>query len=150
LPYPNFGLISYQQCTQCDLHTTISETTMISARTASKQPRKNANSVASPGRDPSPPGDSNQNKNSRSPLMSRLAVGIEPPGSFWKKPRNSIKQCRNKWKTCNFNQPRHSTIYMYLKHQKQLPLPGFLAKFKFLCVSLHKNLPSLCFPLQPT
>jgi len=64
LPYPKFELISYQQCTQYDLHTTISETTMISTRTTSKQPRKNANSVASPGRYPSPPGDSSQNKNS--------------------------------------------------------------------------------------
>jgi len=24
--------------------------------------------------------------------MSRLAVGIEPPGGFWEKPRNPIKQ----------------------------------------------------------
>jgi len=26
--------------------------------------------------------------------MSRLAIGLEPPGGFWEKPRNPIKQCR--------------------------------------------------------
>jgi len=25
--------------------------------------------------------------------MSHLAVGIKPPGGFWEKPRNPIKQC---------------------------------------------------------
>jgi len=25
--------------------------------------------------------------------MSRLAVGIKPPGGFWEKPRNPTKQC---------------------------------------------------------
>ncbi|QCE04044.1 hypothetical protein DEO72_LG8g2077 [Vigna unguiculata] len=54
--------------------------------------------VAPPGRNSSPPGDSNQNKNTRSSLMSRLAVGIKPPGGFWEKPRNPIEQCRNRWK----------------------------------------------------
>jgi len=33
--------------------------------------------------------------------------------------------------------------------RKQLPLLGFLAKFGLICLSLHQNLPSLCFPLQP-
>jgi len=52
-------------------------------------------------------------------------------------------------KGCSFNQTRHNAIYIYLKHQWQLSLPGFLAKFELICLSLHQNLPSLCFPLQP-
>jgi len=56
--------------------------------------KQNTTKVAPPGRNSSPPGDSNQNKNIRSPLMSRLAVRIKPPGGFWEKPRNPIEQCR--------------------------------------------------------
>jgi len=55
---------------------------------------QNSNSVAPPGRNSSPPGDSTQHKNSCSSLMSCLAIGLEPPGDFWEKPRNPIKQCR--------------------------------------------------------
>ncbi|QCD87864.1 hypothetical protein DEO72_LG3g2404 [Vigna unguiculata] len=54
--------------------------------------KQNTIKVAPPGRNSSPLGDSNQNKNTRSSLMSRLAVGIKPPGGFWEKPRNPIEQ----------------------------------------------------------
>jgi len=65
--------------------------------------KQNAAKVAPPGRNSSPPGDSNQNKNIRSPLMSRLAVRIKSSGGFWEKPRNPIEQCRKQVEACDFN-----------------------------------------------
>jgi len=70
-------------------NSTIHTPTQISSETT----KPNVNNVALPGRNSSPPGDSTQNKPSYSPLMSRLAVRIKPPGGFWEKPRNPIKQC---------------------------------------------------------
>ncbi|QCD97616.1 hypothetical protein DEO72_LG6g2327 [Vigna unguiculata] len=75
--------------------------------------KQNTIKVAPPGRNSLPPGDSNQNKNIRSSLMSRLAVGIKPPGGFWEKPRNLIEQCRKQMEACDFNELRYSATYMY-------------------------------------
>jgi len=45
---------------------------------------------------------------------------------------------------------RHNVMTTIKSTQKQLPLLGFLAKFELVCLSLHKNLPSFCLPLQPS
>ena len=44
-----------------------------------------------------------------------------------------------------YDHTRHNVMTTVKSTQKQLPLPGFLAKFESVCLSLHKNLPSLCF-----
>jgi len=83
-------------------------------------------------------------------LMNRLAAPACPPGDFWAEPRKCEKrysQGKNPY-TCDHT--RHNMMNTIKSTRKQLPLPGFLAKLELVCVSLHKKLPLLCFPLQPT
>ncbi|QCD99859.1 hypothetical protein DEO72_LG7g1145 [Vigna unguiculata] len=77
---PGAVTVPYQSCFHLSFH--LSHITLL--------PPRNANAVTPPGRNSSPPGGSSQNKNRRPPVMSRLAVGIKPPGGFWEKPRNPI------------------------------------------------------------
>jgi len=77
--------------------------------------------------------------------MSRLAVGIKPPGGFWEKPRNPIKQCGKIGGKHTVSIIKAQYNAMYLKHRKQLPLPGFLAKFEWVCLSSHQTSLALAF-----
>jgi len=88
------------------------------------------NQIAPPGRNSSPPGDSNQNKNTRSSLMSRLAVGIKPPGGFWEKPRNPIEQRGKQMEIISFRSQKHKTMCMYLKTSKATPLTWIPCKIR--------------------
>jgi len=58
--------------------------------------KKNANSVAPPGRNSSSPGSSSQNQEHSQCLMCRRAVGDKPPGGFWEKYKNFNKIMQNK------------------------------------------------------
>jgi len=81
--------------------------------------------------------------------MNRLATHACPPGGFWAEPRkheNSAYQAEN---SCNYDRTRHNMVNTINNTRKQLPVPGFLAKFGLVCLSPHQNLPSLCLPPQP-
>jgi len=49
--------------------------------------------VAPPDRYSSSPGGSSPNQEQPPYMMCRLAVGVEPPGGFWKNPETSMEQC---------------------------------------------------------
>jgi len=72
--------------------------------------------------------------------MSRLAVGIKPPGGFWEKnPETQSNSVENRWKhaiSISYDTVQRTCIKI---STKQLPLLGFLAKFESVCLSPHKT-----------
>jgi len=84
--------------------------------------KQHSNSVVPPGRNSSPPGDSTQNKNSCSSLMSRLAVGLEPPAGFWEKPRKRNQTAQNQMECMKFSINYNTVHRTCIKASKTTPL----------------------------
>jgi len=75
--------------------------------------------------------------------MSRLAVGIEPPGGFWKNPRNLIKQCRNRWQMVQFQSNKAQHNIHISKTSKTTPLTSDPRSKHGLNVTFNSNSPLL-------
>jgi len=102
--------------------------------------KQHSNSVVPPGRNSWPLGDSTQNKNSCSSLMSRLAVGLEPPGGFWEKPRKHNQTVQNQMECMQFSINYNTVHRTCIKASKTTPLTwNSLLNHEFWCISNPKN-----------